>query len=304
MATIEHSVSIADRLHPGRRGAIYSTVINAVLRAPWTGYGWQQMSLAQLAATQEHVPINYWLTSAHNLVLDLVVWNGIPIGLGVATTVAWWLVTRIRGCKDLDTAALLVALGVLAVHSMLELPLHYAYYLLLAGLMAGAIEARLRAVPHQSALHLPRAVYATVWLALCAALAVVVVEYREVEESVRRARLQDAGYVQPGAAPEVPDVWLLDGPREFVRLWLSEAHTGMSPAELEWMRNVSMHYPVSDALLKYALAEALNGRELEAGRTLNLLCRVSAETRSATRKQGGLWPRRGFPNWRASISLF
>ena len=161
---------------------------------------------------------------------------------------------------------------------MLELPLHYAYYLLLAGLMVGAIEARQQSESGWSVLRLPRIGYAALCLSLCALLGIVVSEYRDVEEAVRRLRLSDAGYVQPGAASEIPDVWLLDGPREFVGMWLVNAHEGMSSAELEWMRRVSTRYPLPDTLFKYALATALNARGEQAGRALDSLCRVSTES--------------------------
>jgi hypothetical protein len=276
---VSDSVSIADRLHPGRRGAIYETVIDAALRSPWVGYGWQQMPLAQLAAAQDHVPITYWLTSAHNLVLDLIVWNGIPIGLAVAGAATWWLVSRVRLCRDTATGALLVSLGILCVHSMLEFPLHYAYYLLPAGLMVGAIEARTRSDAKWPALHLPRLGFVFLWLSLSVSLGLVAAEYFKVEEATRRAGLRDVGLMSASEPAEAPDVVLLDGPREFIQMWLSEAREGMTPAELQWMHDVAYRYPVPPALFRYALAEGLNGRADEAQRTLDLLCRVASRKR-------------------------
>ncbi len=277
---ISESVSIADRLQPGRRGAIWAAMLDAAWRSPWFGYGWQQIPLAQHAVAQDHTPINYWLTSSHNIFLDLALWNGIPIALGVGALCTWWLVSRVRRCRDVETAALLAALGVLGVHSTLELPLHYAYYLLPAGLMVGIIEGiGTSARPVDPAPRAWRFLAACAWVFSSILTGWVVVDYLKVEEATRRAGLRDVGVIMGSAPAETPDVWLLDGPREFIHMWLSTAREDMPPAELDWMRSVSHRYPVAPAMFRYALAAGLNGKKSEAIGTLDLLCRSSAKDR-------------------------
>jgi hypothetical protein len=101
----------------------------------------------------------------------------------------------------------------------------------------------------------------------------------KVEEATRRAGLRDVGVIMGAAPAETPDVWLLDGPREFIHMWLSTARADMPPQELDWMKTVAYRYPVPPAMFRYALAAGLNGRGGEALKNLDLLCRVSAKDR-------------------------
>jgi hypothetical protein len=99
-----------------------------------------------------------------------------------------------------------------------------------------------------------------------------------------------------GSAPaETPDVWLLDGQREFIRMWLSKARPDMPPSEVDWMKTVSYRYPVPPALFRYALAAGLNGRDSEALRTLALLCRISPEERCLEAQKNWAHARQSYP---------
>src|SRR4029079_12461753 len=127
-------------------------------------------------------------------------------------------------------------------------------------LMVGVIEARSRSGANGPALHLPRLGFVLLWLSLSVSLGLVAAEYFKVEEATRRAGLRDVGLMSASEPAEPPDVVLLDGPREFIRMWLSEAREGMARAELRGMHDVAYRYPVPPALFRYALAAGLNGR--------------------------------------------
>src|SRR5690606_26583080 len=77
----------------------------------------------------------------------------------------------------------------------------------------------------------------------------------------------------------VPDVLLLDQPREFHRFMMTRARENMPPAELEWMRRVAMREPRAPALLRYALAAGLNQRHEEAAHALARMCRMNLARR-------------------------
>jgi len=268
-------VALAARAQAGDRWVHLQTLWDAVWRSPWVGYGWNQVSIAQQAAVLDHPPTFEWLGSSHNQLLDLLVWNGLPLGLIAVGVIVWWASSRMHRCANVDTWALLAALGVLFVHSMVEYPLAYAYYLLPAGLLVGAVEAR-TAEPRTSViLSLGRVPYASAAIALAGVLYVICDEYLEVEEAVRRVRMRDAGYVQ-GAV--VPDVELLDGPREYVRLWVTRNDEGDPDADIDWLRTVTRRYATPPALLRYAVATAVRGRDDESRRTLEILCRISRPT--------------------------
>lgn len=261
----------------GTRPGNWFNLLDAASREPWFGWGWMQVSVAQQATLLDHPPQREWLTYSHNLPIDLLIWNGIPLGLALCGMGTWWLVSRIRACRDVDRWAMLGGIGALLVHAMLEYPLAYAYFLLPLGMMIGAVEARHAPAFDSSpagggvVFRLP---FATLLAASLAIFAWIWVEYVEIEDVARRQRLKEAGYIADGQAAAVPDIVLLDQQREFLRFRMDPAREGMAAQDLDRMRTVSQRFAPPAAMLRYALAAGLNGREAEAERTLRLLCHM------------------------------
>lgn len=273
-----HVESLAGRVQPGYRLQHWQTLWDALLQSPWVGYGWLQVPRAQQATVLDHPATFEFLSSSHNQLLDLLVWNGLPIGVLIIAALAWWSWTRLRACSNATGWAMLLALSFLFAHSLVEFPLQYAYFLLPAGMMIGIIEAR-APVPAMRALQLRigRWVFLAALGAMGLLLVLIISEYGKLEESVRRVRLAEAGYVQPGGEPRVPDIYLLDWQREYVRLFLTEPRAGMPPAELQWMGETASRYPSPTALMRLARAQALNGQPVQAERSLQILCHISLE---------------------------
>lgn len=266
------------RLQAGTRWIHWPTLWDAAWREPWFGYGWGQVVLAQQAAVLDHPPVGEWLLQSHNLLLDLLIYNGLPIGFAVFGLLVWWFVRHIRACRSVEQWALIAAVGTVFTHALLEYPLDYAYFLLPTGLMMGALEA-LHPEP-AGRLRLPRWAYATVLAGLAGMLVWITAEYLKVESATRQLRFVMLGIgVDKVPDAPVPDVWLLDQPREFHRYWMTPATPGMSVERLDWMRRVSMREPRPPAQLRYALAAGLNGRPEEAAVTLARLCKLHAAVR-------------------------
>jgi hypothetical protein len=276
--TMDLGVSTAERVSTaGTRPGNWLNLLDAISRAPWLGWGWMQVSVAQQATLLDHPPQREWLTYSHSLPIDLLVWNGIPLGLGLCVAGAWWLVNRIRHCRDIDQWAMLAGIGALLVHAMLEYPLAYAYFLFPLGMMIGIVEARHASTVAPAAtqdISLPRPLFAALLAASLAVFAWVWVEYLEIEDEARRMRLKEAGYIASAQAPKVPAVVLLDHQREFLRFRMEPASEGMSLEQLDMMRTVSQRFSPPAAMLRYALAAGLNGREAEATHTLQLICHM------------------------------
>lgn len=270
--------SLAGRVQPGYRLQHWHTLWDALMQAPWFGYGWLQVPRAQQAAALDHPATFEFLSSSHNQLLDLLLWNGLPIGLLMIATLTWWAWSRLRACNTANGWAMLLALSFLFAHSLVEFPLQYAYFLLPAGMMIGVIEAGMpRTAGQPGGLRIGRLPYLGALLAMSAVLTLIVSEYAKLEESVRRVRLAEVGYVQPGGEPKVPDIELLDWQREYVRLFLTEPREEMSPAELQWMSDITTRYPSPTALMRLARSQALNGQPANAERSLKILCRISME---------------------------
>jgi O-antigen ligase len=268
------------RLHAGTRAIHWATLWDAALRQPWFGWGWGQVSVAQVATVLDHPASGEWIQNSHNLPLDLFVHNGLPIGIAVLSGLTIWFVGRIRACRGGEAWTLLAGVGVLFTHEFVEFPLDYLYFLLPIGLLMGALhglEARPEAVAERA---VPGSALAFGAVALIGMLVWVGVEYMKVEAATRQLRfiMLGVGVDKVSAAP-APRVWLLDQPREYHRFLTTPARPGLNAEELEWMRRNVARAARPSAQLRYALALGLNGQPELAGATLARICKMHASAR-------------------------
>lgn len=272
VAMIQSPAELINKTVNESRPAAWAMFLDASAQRPWTGYGWSQVHLSQFEVAPQH-PKMYGRTFAHshNLFLDLVLYMGWPLGLlAILTLVAWlWKQFRRTGsagsAEDTVLFAVVIAVG---IHAMLELPLHYAYFLLPLGLVIGVMNIR-NAMP--VVLQTPRWVFAALCASGLALLAVVVVDYLEVEANYTQMRFEVA---RIGTLPilEAPEVMALTQMREILRLQRFKVKAGLSEADLKWMRDVSYFHPSLTNLHSLAVALALNGHREEAARLLREVC--------------------------------
>ncbi len=274
-ALMLHNLALEDRLTSSGRTLIWPVLIDAAWQAPWFGYGWNQVGRAQLATALAHPSANHWFTDSHNLVLDLVLWAGIPLGFLLAALLAWWFVRQVRRCTDPDRWALLLAISAVLLHAMVEYPHSYLYFLLPVGLMMGLLEGGPQSAPTRG---LPAASLGLPLAGMVVMLVWVGVEYMRVEESFRQLRFVTAriGVDRVATAP-LPEVRLLDAPREMHRMMILPPAPGWSEADLERMREVAERFPTLPVLFRYAQVAGLNGRPDEAARALGLACKLNTE---------------------------
>lgn len=271
------SSGISDRLQAGPRTLLWHQFAEAALRAPWFGHGWNQVGLAQQVVAADMPAVGRMAQNAHNVVLDLALWAGIPLALIWLVSVGTWAARRISACRDLDAWCVLAAVGAILLHAMLEYPLDHAYFLLPLGLLMGSLDPLRPASGPRLRSPLTLAVPT---LASLAMLGWIGTEYLRLEQANRDLRLLLAGVgIDRVRSVPAPDVRLLDAPREYHRFMHTQARAGMSVTELDWMRAVSQRNPFPPAMLRYALAAGLNGRPVEAGLTLRRLCAMHPPVR-------------------------
>lgn len=267
-----------------RRLLHWAAVADAVGRRPLTGYGWNQVAVAMSAVAAERPASQETIEHSHNLLLDLLAWNGIPLGMLVIAGLAWWFWRRLRRARDGTSALLLAGIGAVLLHAMVEFPLDYAYVLLPVGLMVGLLERDER--PMLASARWPVAAVAAAALVVFAWISA---EYVEVEANTRQLRFESARIGSVPGDSEAPDIVLLTQLREYLRFARTEARPGMSAEQLDWMRRVAERYSYPPVLFRYALASALNGRGAVAHRVLDQLCRTQAKRVCAEAR--GNWER-------------
>nr|WP_315188024.1 Wzy polymerase domain-containing protein [uncultured Albidiferax sp.] len=226
--------------------------LDALWQQPWVGYGWNQLASAQLAVAKNHPNMTSFFIQSHNLFLDLVLWCGIPIGVGASLYLVAWMLRCIKRTTNSEDAVLTLFILVVAIHAMVELPLHHAYFLLPTGLVMGMLNQRLRS----------NVIFRTNrwWILgslLCTSLllGVIIRDYLRVDASFRAYRLEvnHIGNLPPGKPPEVI---VLNDLREFIRNARTEVQPNISSEELELLRRITKSFPTPFNLFNYTKALA------------------------------------------------
>ncbi len=274
---------LADTMSGGTRIAHWRAMLDAISREPLWGYGWQQVSVAQLRVADSHPFVGEQIEHAHNVVLDLLIWNGIPLGLTLLALAGVWYGSRLRALREGSAAWLMLAITGLGAHAMLEYPHTYAYFLVPLGLFIGAVD-RLQEHPRMITVK-PYATRA-LGLALAVLLGFIGYDYLQAEQSFRTLRMEAAKIGASGLETPPPHLLLLNQLEAYQTFVHTEARAGMSNEEVETMRRTAERYPTPPALFRYALVAGLNGQADTAALTLKRLCRIHAKPRCQEGRDG------------------
>ena len=111
------------------------------MQAPWVGVGWGQFPWNDFEYRALHGrDIATWpFNHAHNIVLHLLAETGLAGLLLIAAAALLWLRGLRRAAIDLPHWWLAVLIGVIALHSLVEHPLWYAYFLGMAAVALGLL---------------------------------------------------------------------------------------------------------------------------------------------------------------------
>lgn len=250
-----------------QRLLMWKQSLAAIGNSPWWGHGWRQTMSAMKAAAVD-VPGRLATDYAHNLVLDLMIWVGVPLGLVLTVGALWWLAQALRRTHNTSSLLMLCALTPIIVHSLFEFPFAYAYFLFPAAFLVGALNEP--AKPVRTAMPMRPLVLALVaaYSVLCFAIAR---EYLLAEEDYRvmRFELRKVGRVPPGHA--LPDLRLLTQLKAVLEMGRIQPTTGMPPEILDRLRIASANNGWATLDLTYAASLALNGRPEAADDQLRLI---------------------------------
>jgi O-antigen ligase len=262
------------------------------LGAPWAGAGWGQfpwqhfLNLDVAAAVGAPGICNH----AHNLVLQLLAETGLAGALLVLGAAVVWLWELRRARFDVELWWLLAILAVLGVHSLLEYPLWYAYFLGIAAPLAG--------LGSGSGVTVRRAGPARLLVALCLLsgafnLIAVVGPYRDFERLVFDPELRAARVLtDEGFARSIARVYREPLLVPYVELVLAHAIdiTAERLPEKLALSARAMHFaPTNVVVYRHAMLLALGGEVAAALRLLDRAASVyPGELDDAVRQLAGL----------------
>lgn len=264
------------------RLVFWTSMLDALGEAPWLGYGWAQIGLAQTATALDYPAVYQYFDSSHNLFIDLLLWNGLPIGLCVIGGLLAWLVWQVRQCRTPIVWTAMLAIGFVLSHAMVEYPLQYAYFLLPVGFLMGALSTLHPSPVDHLFEHIPqkiqRALVVSTAILVFGLFVKVLAEYPVWEKDWRFMRFQEAHIGEPEHVA-LPHPILLTQLSEFMKFSRTDAKPAMSADQLEWMRQVSGRFGHASGMYRYALALALNHHPVEANQVLRRLCQMHTATK-------------------------
>ena len=283
--------------NPGTRWKIWSTALAAIADRPLFGWGWSQVGVAQqaLALRLPHQP--ELIDHSHDIILDMLVWTGVPIGLTVAALSLVWLWRRLRAVGGADDALLVLGVVSFATHAMLEYPHTYLFMLVPMGWLVGLVR-----TPRDAAagLHLPRAVVATLFVAAAASTAATALEYIEARANTAVLRFEMAR-VGANRHSTAPDLHLLTQLRAVLTVDRLPLDTALNDEQMALVRRTAQRFPAERLLVHEAVFAVHRGELDDARASLRRLCTLHTTASCAqARAVWDFWGRERYP-WLAQL---
>lgn len=290
-AGLNASRTFAQAAQPDMRVDLWRHMAGAVWQGPWDGWGWRQISAAQLATALSYPSLHRYFDHAHNLVLDLVLWAGLVPGLLITGCMGWGLWAAARQMSDPRARWLLLGALGLVLHALVEYPLDYVYFLLPFGIALGAVHGM---GPVGHGVTVPTWLVRSTAAASLAVLVAVTIDYVAVEDDYRIVRLESTFGERRITSP-LPDLRVLDHMYAYLGFIRTPARAGMSPEELARFEAVANRFAHPPVLLRLALAQGLNGRPQAAAETMQRLCAIHLPVRCAEGRESWILLQSNYP---------
>ena len=250
-------VSLLDRLQKTARLDLYQQFVTAVLYGPWYGYGWNQVLVAQAAISSQYAyPLPTLYT--HNILLDLLIWNGPVLGGGIILLVAIWLWKLLKGARSLTATYAWVALSCFIFHSMLEYPHAYLFLLIPAGLLLGVLQSEVSG--YECSFYLSPVINRFSFFASAMLIMVMWRDYCLIEQDYHKAVVESNDEFVPEVSQGVYDVYLLNHMRAYIYFVRAPLRADYSESALSDALTVAHRFPYFYCLLKGAYIAAMNNR--------------------------------------------
>lgn len=253
--------SIIDRTTTGAdRFYQWEQILFILKDSPFWGYGWGQLNVAQLSNESKLIS-NPIFGYSHNLFLDLMVWNGVVIGFIISLCIIIFLLRLGFKTSDNKSVVLLSIVGAVLVHSMLEYPFAYAYFLMPLGLILGLVYGKQE--EKSDFFYLPKIIYVFSVCGLAVLTIICSYDYKRMERAYEDMRYENVKlkYLDPDNTEHHALVFnQLSEYIWFVRQPLTAIN---SKDQLERMRRVAFRYPDRPILYKYIQILYLNEKYKE-----------------------------------------
>ena len=253
------------------RTVLWQTAWRLATQHPWFGSGWFGYGQGQVEVAADFASSTY-AEHAHNLPLNLAAELGFPASLLIMGGLAWWFYqTCFRSPKSPALQYICLCSFALAVHSMVEFPLWYAFVLLPYGVLMGMMH-QMR-WPAPGTVVKPAVVLAGFALA-CGVMAAVTLDYQRVVMGFKALRTTQNGYLTQEKFLQKPRLTLFPQFFEYFKLTRIKAQEGMSQEDINYVETWSKRFGFVHIINLQAEVYVLNGQPAKAAHTMLTLQRL------------------------------
>jgi O-antigen ligase len=246
------------------RLAIWQQMIAAIQAQPWFGYGWYQTSAA-FVSISDTVQGPVWIRSAHNFILDFLLWNGLVLGLPFLAYFGYLGYQLQRWVKTPESVIGILMIGTFVTHAMFEFPQHYAYFLLPVGFILGTILAQ---NPKIKIIVMPSIGMKFIF---AVGLLLLIVIYRDYDVAVPKLGQSIRYEKHPEKITNKKPIYLLTEFNHRIAWIRLNPYSKASADQILEGEQMVLSYPTKYNLIKYAKLLAFNGYETEAKHQLQRL---------------------------------
>ncbi len=246
------------------RLAIWQQMLAAIQAQPWFGYGWYQTSVA-FVSISDTVQGPVWIRSAHNFIIDFLLWNGLIVGLPFLAYFGYLGYQLQRWVKTPESVIGILMIGAFLTHAMFEFPQHYAYFLLPVGFILGMVLAQ---NPNIKTVTLPSVAMKIIF---GFGLLLLIAIYRDYDVAVPKLGQSIRYEQQPEKITNQQPIYLLTEFNHRIDWIRLNPYSKASSEQIQAGEQMVLSYPTKYNLIKYAKLLAFNGYEDEAKHQLQRL---------------------------------
>lgn len=259
--------SLSSRITAYHRLDMYQQFLIAICDGPFWGYGWNQVTVAQSSVSLIY-PVQIFTQYTHNVILDILIWNGPVLGFVFVALFGLFLlfsIFKIKSCLGFFSISFVFSV---LVHAFFEYPHAYAYFLVPFGIVIGFLT-NLSGVKSVFSISF-RYVFCIFMIGIFI-ISHTWIEYRRAENSSRQMRFEMARIGSELGQDYSPNLMMLTQLDAFFRFSMLIPDPYISDEDLEFMRRVSLRYPYPSVLFRYGLSLSLIGNYDEAAYQFNLI---------------------------------
>ncbi|MCF9034234.1 PglL family O-oligosaccharyltransferase [Acinetobacter nectaris] len=254
--------TVTERASTGHaRLGIWAQMLYAIREQPWFGYGWNQTSVAQIMGAN-FISHDERTNSAHNIILELLVWNGVILGSLIIAYLSYWIFKLNQAVKTKETLIATLMVIPVFVHSMLEFPQNYAYFLFPVGFLLGLIQSEIK---EGKCITLTSNINTGILVASILLYGLIWRDYNNAVQTLAESRqhAESGVFKQPKN-----NIILLTEYRSRAQWYYLNRFSYVDQQQLNEIRKVVLVSPTNYDLFKYAQLLAFNGQTQQAIRQL------------------------------------